>query len=236
MKTHVRSLVLFVVCTVFGPTLGTSEATEPKGAPKPDAVLYELMEEAAFTEAGFRQATSALQGQARPGSPLCPEGLQAYAKWFFSNAPTVPINVKLAPRCTVVAIGESKLDLANFPFRGRIRGHFWVVVNSDATNLTDAQELVVMNGIFRGEIEVTDSDRVIIEILPGSKLEQTSALPGFPLPLPPSNEFPFTGKFRLPFTVHHTAVYKSDRGKLVPVRPDERALGDPTVRLEIDFD
>jgi hypothetical protein len=31
-------------------------------------------------------------------------------------------------------------------------------------------------------------------------------------------------------------VYLSDRGRLVPVLPDERALGDPTVRLEVDFD
>jgi hypothetical protein len=46
----------------------------------------------------------------------------------------------------------------------------------------------------------------------------------------------FTGKFRQPFKVRHIAVYKKDSGHLVPVLPDERALGDPTVRLEITFD
>ena len=45
----------------------------------------------------------------------------------------------------------------------------------------------------------------------------------------------FTGKFRQPFEVHDVAVYKKDSGQLVPVLPDERALGDPTVRLEITF-
>ena len=46
----------------------------------------------------------------------------------------------------------------------------------------------------------------------------------------------FSGKFRLPFTFHHIAAYKSDRGTPVPVRQDERALGDATVRVEISFD
>ena len=34
---------------------------------------------------------------------------------------------------------------------------------------------------------------------------------------------------------HRVAVYKKDSGDLVSVRADERALGDPTVRLEITF-
>ena len=46
----------------------------------------------------------------------------------------------------------------------------------------------------------------------------------------------YISAFRLPFTVHHVAMYLSDRGSLIPVLPNERALGDPTVRLEVDFD
>jgi hypothetical protein len=57
-------------------------------------------------------------------------------------------------------------------------------------------------------------------------------LDGFPLPPAAS----FTGKFRLPFKVHHIAVYENDRGRPVPVLPRERSLGDPTVRVEVDFD
>lgn len=43
-------------------------------------------------------------------------------------------------------------------------------------------------------------------------------------------------EFRRPFFFHHIAVYKSDHGTPIPVRPDERALGDATVRVEISFD
>lgn len=48
-------------------------------------------------------------------------------------------------------------------------------------------------------------------------------------------EAPFRGKFRPPFEVDHGAVYKEDSGDLVWVLANERALGDPTVRLEITF-
>src|SRR4029079_1966615 len=69
-------------------------------------------------------------------------------------------------------------------------------------------------------------------ILPGSTFTPTSGLPGFPLP-PTAT---FSGKFRLPFTLHRIAVYENDRGRPVPVLPGERALGDPTVRVEVGFD
>ena len=89
-----------------------------------------------------------------------------------------------------------------------------------------------MNGTFAGKIQVADPDGHTIEILPGSTFTPTSALPGFPLPRAAT----FTGKFRIPFTLHHIAVYENDRGRPVPVLPSERALGDPTVRVEVDFD
>lgn len=228
MKTRVSSLLLFAAFTLLAPTFGTSEAAQPEGASLPDAVLYELVEYAEFTSTGFRNATSALEGTARRGSPLCPLGLQAYAKVLFSTA---GITVKLSPRCTVVALGQSQIDLTTFS--GQMSGDFWVVVNSDATNFTDAQELVVMNGTFVGQIRVTDPEGRIIDILPGSAFTPTAALPGFPLP-PTAT---FSGKFRLPYTIQDSvAVYKSDQGLPVRVLPHERALGDPTVRVEVDFD
>ena len=57
---------------------------------------------------------------------------------------------------------------------------------------------------------------------------------------------PFTGVFRLPFTVdrrgwrhrafsNRDAFYLGDHGQLIRVLPDERSLGFPTVRVEIDF-
>ena len=52
--------------------------------------------------------------------------------------------------------------------------------------------------------------------------------------------------FRLPFTVdkrgwrhrafsNREAFYLGDHGQLIRVLPDERSLGFPTVRVEIDF-
>ena len=225
MSTRVCSAVLVIAVILLGPALGTSEATHGGGS-LPDAVLYELAEHAVLTDE-FRLATSSLQGSARRGSPLCPDGLEAYAKAVFA---TVGVHVKVDPRCAIVVIGESQLSLKDFG--GQISGNFWVVVNSDATSLTDAQELVIMNGTFAGKIQVADPDGHTIEILPGSAFTPTSALPGFPLPRAAT----FTGKFRIPFTLHHIAVYENDRGRPVPVLPSERALGDPTVRVEVDFD
>jgi hypothetical protein len=231
MWTRVSSMVLVTAMMLVGPALGTSEATHGGDGSRPDAVFYELTEEVVLRPDGFRDATSALEGKAREGSALCPDGLQAYAKQFFPEA----VAVKTTPRCRVVAIGRSVIDVnPDSPGfgSGEISGSFWVVVNSVATNLTDAAELVVMNGTFTGQIQVADAAGRIIKILPGSVFTPASVLPGFPRP----HEAFFTGTFRLPFTVHHVAVYLSDRGRLVPVLPDERALGDPTVRLEVDFD
>ena len=230
MWTRMSSVVLGMGAILLGPALGTSEAHGGDG-PRPDAVFYELTEEAVFRPDGFRDATSALEGKARPGSPLCPHGLQAYAKRFFPAA----VAVKTTPRCRVVAIGRSVIDMKFGS--GEISGTFWVVVHSVATNLTDAAELVVMTGSFTGHVQVRDLPTGrIIEILPGSVFKQEMALEGFPLPLPPNASFSFTGTFRLPFTVHHVAVYLTDRGELVPVLPEERALGEPTVRLEVNFE
>ena len=230
MKTRVGLIVLLVVFSVLGPTLGTSEGGG-LGAHGKDVVLYELNEQAQFTAANHRMATSGLEGKARRGTPLCTEGLMAHAELVFAQ---LQIIVKDASRCTVVAFGTSDLDLNTL--QGTIDGQLYVVVNSDRTNLTDAAELRVMTGMFRGTIEVTDP--AIITIKDGT-FEPTGLIgvdaegawcPDFGI-----CEAPFTGKFRMPFKVHRIAVYKKDDGHLVPVLPDERALGDPTVRLEITF-
>jgi hypothetical protein len=230
MKTRVGAIVLLAAALVLGPTLPWSEAGDHRPSHR-DVVLYELNEQAQFTTTNHRKADSGLQGKARRGTPLCPESLMQYAEDVFAM---FGITVKDASRCTVVAFGHSDLDLDTL--RGRIRGHLSVVVNSVETNLVDAAELVVMTGKFRGEITVTD--RVIIKITDGA-FEPTAVIgaddpqtwcPG--LGICPAA---FAGTFRLPFKANHIAVYKKDNGHLVPVLPDERALGDPTVRLEITF-
>ena len=231
MRIRLGSIVTLAVFVVLGPAVAVGAASQPGGDSRPDAVFYELTEEAVFTRDSFRDATSALEGKARRGSPLCPDGLQTFAKRFFTKV----IDVKVTPACRIVATGRSviNVDRTSPQFgSGEISGNFWVVVNSEATNLTDAAELVVMFGSFTGRVQVTDAAGRIIVILPGSVFDPMVTLDGFPLP--PSASF--TGTFRLPFTVHHVAVYLNDHGTLIPVLPDERALGDPTVRLEVEFD
>src|SRR5882672_2314870 len=137
MTRRAGSLLLLLAALVS--TVGTSEAGNLGGVTSKEAVLYELMEQAEFTEDGFRNATSALEGKVLRGTPICPDGLQAYAKIAFA---TVGIKVQVAPRCTVVAIGQSQINIVSDPPSGKISGDFWIVVNSDATNLADAQELV----------------------------------------------------------------------------------------------
>jgi hypothetical protein len=234
MNMRMSSIVLLAAVSVLGPMLRSSDANGRSPFFR-DVMLYELNEQAQIVvdpekpeQPPQRAATSGLEGKARRGTPLCPEHLMAYAEAFYAQ---LDITVHDASRCRVVAFGHSQLDLKTL--RGTIGGDFFVVVNSDKTNLVDAPELVIMLGTFAGAIKVADRAGVIIDISSGS-FHPTWILPGFPGG-PPQSE-PFRGKFRLPFKVHHIAVYKTDRGGVVPVGPDERALGDPTVRVEITFE
>ncbi len=117
--------------------------------------------------------------------------------------------------------------------RGTIDGQLYVVVNSDKTNLTDAAELVVMTGEFSGTIEVTNGTFKPTAV---GGADPKTMCPGLGI-----CKAAFTGTFRLPFEVHDVAVNKDiavdkkDSGDLVWVHANERALGDPTVRLEITF-
>jgi hypothetical protein len=232
MKMRVPVMMLLGAALMLGPALQSGEAGSLRLAPR-DVVLYELNEQARIIDRGpsmppLREAMSGLQGKAKRGTPLCPEGLMAYAEAVLAELDP-PIIVKDANRCTVVAFATSVLTLGSM--QGTIDGTFSVVVNTDKTNFFDSAEFVVMAGAFSGTIQVFDSDLVTIDILTGSFTPE-QIIDGFPLPAAAT----FTGKFRLPFKVHHGAVYKTDNGGLVPVRLDERALGDPTVRVEIRFD
>jgi hypothetical protein len=234
MNMRMGWIVLLAAVSALGPMLRSSEAGG-RGPLFRDVVLYELNEQARFVIdpqnpqlPPQRVATSGLEGKARRGTPLCPEHLMAYAETFYAQFGIV---VQDASRCRVVAFGRSQLDTGTL--RGTIGGDFYVVVNSDKTNFVDAPELFVMSGTFTGVIEVADDTGAIINITSGS-FDPTAILPGFLPGLPQSESF--RGKFRLPFKIHRVAVYKTDRGGVVPVGLDERALGDPTVRVEITFD
>jgi len=229
MNMRMGWIVLLAAVSALGPMLRSSEAGG-RGPFFRDVVLYELNEQARFTVVAgrlHRVAMSGLEGKARRGTPLCTEELMVHAEKLFMAR---QLTMKDASRCTVVAFGNSDLDVTDRDLgivQGTIEGQLYVVVNSQLTNLTDAPELVVMSGSFKGTVVVTDA--AIITITEGT-LTGDGAPPTF---CPGGCKF--TGTFRQPFTVHHVAVYMKDNRQLVPVLPDERALGDPTVRLEITF-
>src|SRR5882672_5880491 len=145
MSMRMGSIVLLAAVSVLGPMLRSSDAGG-RGPLFADVVLYELNEQAQIVvdpkkpkKPPHRVATSGLEGKARRGTPLCSEQLMAYAEAFYAQ---LGIAVQDASRCRVGALGHSDLNLA--PSRGTIGGDFYVVVNSDKTNLVDAPELFVM--------------------------------------------------------------------------------------------
>src|SRR5438445_237532 len=100
MKTRVGLIVLLVVFSVLGPTLETSEGGG-LGARGKDVVLYELNEQAQFTAANHRMATSGLEGKARRGTPLCTERLMAHAEVVLAQ---LHIIVHDASRCSRTSV------------------------------------------------------------------------------------------------------------------------------------
>ena len=186
----------------------------------------------------IRRATSQLQGVAALGSLLCPVPQLATVR---------------GTECTVIATGTDDVQLIidpttgqAIPSSGRVSGTYAVVVQLD--NATDSPELPVQTGTFDGVINfqpplplgfVSDG-KLTIDGMPGS--------------------FPFQAVFRQPFTIsakgdvltqrgvrgaqvshrdasarRTRAYYLLDDGNLESVRPEERAVGWPSVRFEIRF-
>jgi hypothetical protein len=227
-----------------------------------DAKLYEVTENMtldSLSKPALRSATAALQGTAKPGSPLCPADLiHLLAGLDLLSRGDKP--------CTVTALGSNDVDTTTGS--GELDGTFAVVVNLD--NTTDAAEFVVMTGTFNGSMQVVvDTSVNPPRRLPLINLNNGTFTPtdvlGVPIPavgmicleptkkvkkfcLDPKDFAPasFTGIFRLPFMVdrfgwrqraqpNRDAFYLGDDGQLIKVKPDERSLGSPTVRAEIEF-
>lgn len=178
-----------------------------------------------------RVATSQLQGVAALGSLLCPNALL--------------VTIAKLKECTVTATGTDDVQLAVdpntgqvVPTSGSVSGTYAVVVQLD--NSVDSPELPLQTGTFSGTITFQaplplaflEDGRVTIDGV--NDVNDDPVL------------FPFTGTFRLPFAMsangHHVkprrgqdAFYLRDNLKRQPVRPDERAVGWPAVRLDITF-
>jgi hypothetical protein len=257
---HRAVAVVSLLCTAF---VGLPAASAHDGKSKPvDAKLYEVTEnmslEPNVMAPTLRTATAALQGTAKLGSPLCPVDL---IHLLFG----LGLLTRADKPCTVTAVGNDAIETATGS--GSVDGTFAVVINLD--NATDSPEFVVMTGEFAGKMQVAvDTSVNPPRQLPLINLTDGTFTPNevFGVPInhigmiclepTKSGTFcldparfgpaPFTGVFRLPFTVdkrgwrhraHSSkeAFYLGDQGQLIKVQPDERSLGFPTVRVEIDF-
>ena len=120
--------------------------------------------------------------------------------------------------------------------KGSVQGTFAVVVQGD--NVTDAPEFVVQTGTFRGDMDFSLSMAGTAPL--GYITNGAMVVDGA------NTSFPFSGTFRLPFTIDTigkkmkarrgaAAFYLDDSRKPIPVMLDEMALGVPTVRLELVF-
>jgi hypothetical protein len=190
-----------------------------------DAVLYEVTESMYLLDsdgnvvapegAVRRKADASLYGWARVGNPLCPLD--------------VLVTNRYAQTCSVTAVGMD--DLALDSFTGGVNGTFAVVLQDD--NKTDSPEFVVMNGSFKGAMDLSKR--------PLGKISGTFLAAGA------SEPTAFCGTFRLPFSVGRDgrrdvparwekAYYLADDfTTLIPVQPSELSLGVATVRLELSL-
>jgi len=204
----------------------------PALAGSPDAVLYEVTEDmylkdasgnfvSGVATAARRSAVAQLSGWAKIGTPLCP----AYVRLI----------VPKAKRCTVNATGADDPSLATGT--GTLGGTYAVVVQGD--NAVDAPEFVIMTGTFSGKADLSLSLSGQAPL--GVITDGVGTIDGYS-----EASFKFTGTFRLPFALDELgqrrqprrespAYYLNDHGRLIEVKNEERSLGMPTVRLEIDF-
>lgn len=255
---HRAAAAVSLLCTMF---VGLPVSAHDSKSKKVDAKLYEVTENMSLDNVSMptlRTATAALQGTAKLGSPLCPVSLVQ-----------VLVGLGLLTRadkpCTITAVGTDEISTETGS--GKVSGTFAVVINLD--NTTDSPEFVAMTGTFEGAMQVVvdmtaNPPRTLPLInLNNGEFKPTDVLglpiehigmicvspkKSEPLCLNPEDfgPAPFTGVFRLPFTVdrfgwrhrafpNREAFYLGDHGQLIRVLPDERSLGFPTVRVEIDF-
>ena len=213
---------------------GSSESRE--SANGTGVTLYEISERVTFDpdDAGviLRNAISPLLGFAELGTPLCPTMLQA--------------SFPQMKRCTVIAIGSD--NVSTVTGRGPVVGRFDVVINAPGNSSVHVPDLPVISGTFSGEIDL--SLAVLLRVPLGS-ITGTFSIPTLDQHGQAAlAEVPFSGTFRLPFGVddlgrivkqdddddRRGAFYLADDLRtLIRVRPNERSIGFPTVRLEVRF-
>ncbi len=188
------------------------------------AVFYELTEDATFvfdSTGTFvsRTGSGSLAGDAKIGTLLCPAEFVAALVAAGYAAPGAP--------CYVTATGT---DVINANGLGHLHATIEVKVQGD--NPVDAPESVVMIAELDGSLWVAEPQMRLLGI--SGTLTTPAATASFSgmvrLPFVPNPD----GSHRKPRR-HEPAFYLGDTGKLIPVRQNERSLGLPTARFELNF-
>jgi len=205
-RTFLMPAMLALLAFVAAPLFGATALAA-------DATLYELTENMKLVgkDSPRRRATSELMGTANAGTPLCP----------------MPVG---APPCTINATGSDNISLVTG--LGKFGGTFTVVVQGD--NLVDSPEFVIAKGKFSGKMDFSPA---VLGGIPYGTVVGT---------LDPNggghrDQVRFTGTFFLPFEFpgdpSATAYYLDFTNPygVVPVADNQRALGYPTVKFEINF-
>jgi hypothetical protein len=184
-----------------------------------DATVYELTENMKLVSKGQprRTATSEIMGFVKPDTAMCP----AYLAQPVAGRGNV---------CTINVTGSDSLSLATG--LGMLRGRFTVVVQGD--NPVDSPEYVVMRGNFRGKMDFSPALVGPVDLrLPYGTVTGTFTSDA-------GERIQFTGVFYLPFVIpgdpSGTAYYLDFVSGVVPVADNEKALGYPTVKFEINFE
>ena len=205
-RTFLMPAMLALLAFVAAPLFGATALAA-------DATLYELTENMKLVgkDSPRRRATSELMGTANAGTPLCP----------------MPVG---APPCTINATGSDNISLVTG--LGKFSGTFTVVVQGD--NPVDSPEFVIAKGKFTGKMDF--SPAVLGGIPYGSVVGTLDPNGGGH-----RDQVRFKGTFFLPFVFPDdpsaTAYYLdfTNGFGVVPVADNERALGYPTVKFEINF-
>jgi hypothetical protein len=231
-QTILTTLAFLLSCA---PATAGERGNGARGERERDAILhgtrlYEVTETVHFGGDGLhvvtRDAVAVLMGFAPLGTPLCP------MKALITN-PT-------AQTCTVTGTGQDSVSAGgdSVDGKGPVSGTFAVVVNAPGNSSVHVPDLPLLTGTFSG---VNDLSPAILHGIPLGSIRGTFKIDGDP------QEVPFTGTFRLPFALdRHGRVkepddereetfYLGDDGELIRVRPFERVLGFPPVRLELKF-
>ena len=212
----------------------------PAGAEAFDVVFYELSENATFvfdkTGAFVKRVAEegVLAGEAQVGTPLCPRRLVRELVAAGLMRDRTP--------CYVTATGAS--DEIDAFGAGSLQATIQVKVQLD--NPVDAPELVVMVAQIEDQLQVIDSQQRLIMISGTVRTTHVLDTSTFSLVEVSGRAKPFTGRVRLPFVIEQDgtsrkarrgekAFYLADDGTLIPVQSNERSLGLPTARFELNF-